>query len=177
MAHPRLSGILLVGGESKRFGSPKALALFGAETLGERAWRILGEACDDVVAVGKIADGLLLPFPLFDDGVMSRAPVFGVIAGLEAAAHEVAVILPVDCPLITIKVLRALGEAVAVPQTGPLPGAYSRSMLPELEARVAHGELSLRGVNLNVLDVDPLLLVDVDTPDELAALASGRLST
>ena len=35
------TGVLLVGGASERFGSPKALASFRGETLGERAWRIL----------------------------------------------------------------------------------------------------------------------------------------
>ncbi len=56
------TGILLVGGASERFGSPKALASFRGETLAERGWRILGEACEEVLAVGKEADGLELPF-------------------------------------------------------------------------------------------------------------------
>jgi len=38
------TGVLLMGGLSRRFGSVKALAPLGAETLAERAWRILGEA-------------------------------------------------------------------------------------------------------------------------------------
>lgn len=167
----QVSGILLVGGGSTRFGSPKALAAFGAETLGERAWNVLSAAFDDVVAVGKMADGLALPFPLVDDGAEGRAPVFGVMAGLRAVTCDVAVVLPVDCPLVTVELLRALGEAVAVPQTGPLPGAYSKAMLSELEARVARGELSLRGVNPTVLDVDETLLADVDTPGDLARLS------
>jgi len=41
-----VTGVLLVGGASKRFGSPKALAGFRGETLAERSWRILGEAFD-----------------------------------------------------------------------------------------------------------------------------------
>ena len=41
-----LTGILLVGGASSRFGSPKALAEFEGETLADRAWRLLGEVCD-----------------------------------------------------------------------------------------------------------------------------------
>jgi hypothetical protein len=53
VARPRLTGILLVGGASTRFGSPKALATFHGETLAERAWRLLGEACDERLAVGK----------------------------------------------------------------------------------------------------------------------------
>ena len=64
----------------------------------------------------------------------------------------------------------ALGDALAVPQTGPLPGAYAQSMLPELESRLGRGELSLRGVNQTVLELDERLLADVDTPGDLELL-------
>ena len=42
------------------------------ETLAERAWRVLGEACEERIAVGKAADGLELPFPVVDDGTRVR---------------------------------------------------------------------------------------------------------
>jgi molybdopterin-guanine dinucleotide biosynthesis protein A len=172
-----LTGVLLLGGSSRRFGSPKALARLEDETLAERAWRVLAEACDEALAVGKSADALALPFPVLDDGSELRAPIVGVIAGLRAAAHDVAFVLPVDCPHMTPAAVRALGEAVAVPQTGPLPGAYAKSMLPELEARLRAGELSLRGVNRTVLELDEALLVDVDTAAELEALQDRARSS
>ena len=164
----KLSGVLLVGGGSTRFGSPKALALLGGETLAERAWRILGEACDERLAIGK--GDLALPFPVLDDGSELQAPIVGVIAGLRAVAYDVSVFLPVDCPLVTPELLRALGGARAVPQTGPLPGAYAKSDLPGLERRLVTGELSLRGLNPTVLEVDERLLANVNTPAELSAL-------
>jgi len=160
-----------VGGASQRFGSPKALASFRGETLAERAWRTLSEVFDDVIAVGKDADRLDLPFAVVDDGSNERAPVFGVIAGLRAASSEVCVVLPVDCPLVTPGVLRALADAEAVPQTGPLPGAYTKAMLPDLDDRVAHGELSLRGVNATVLDVDERIFANVNTRMDLIEAA------
>jgi molybdopterin-guanine dinucleotide biosynthesis protein A len=166
------TGVLLVGGASERFGSPKAFASFRGETLAGRAWRVLQETCEEVIAVGKDADALELPFPVLDDDGDGRAPVFGVIAGLRAARHERVVVLPVDCPLVTPALLRELLDAVAVPQTGPLPGVYTRAMLPALEERVARGELSLRGVNATVLEVDELRLLDVDTPTDLVVAAS-----
>ncbi|MBM2822440.1 MAG: hypothetical protein HW413_1186 [Thermoleophilia bacterium] len=165
------TGILLVGGASERFGSPKALASFRGETLAERAWRVLAEVCDEVIAVGKDADELALPFPVVDDGSNERAPVFGVIAGLRAASHERCLMLPVDCPLVTPDVLRALAEAQAIPQTGPLPGVFSRAMLPDLEARVAAGELSLKGVNTTVFEVDERRLANVNTRMDLIEAA------
>jgi len=160
---------------SSRFGSPKALARLGEETLAERAWRVLGEACEERLAVGK--GELELRFDVLDDGLEARAPIAGVIAGLRAATHEVAVFLPVDCPLVTPRLLRALGDGRAIPQSGPLPGAYGKSDLLILERRLARGELSLRGVNPRVLQVDERLLANANTPDELAALedASRRL--
>ncbi len=165
----RLSGLLLVGGASERFGSPKALARFRGETLADRGRRILEEACDEVLVVGKAGDGL--PFPVLDDGVDSRAPIFGLIAGLRAARHDLVVAVPVDVPLVTPRVLRALGEAGAVPSERiPLPGGYPRALLPSLERRAAAGRLSLRGVNPAVLDVPAAVLADADTPEALAAL-------
>jgi molybdopterin-guanine dinucleotide biosynthesis protein A len=172
-----VTGILLVGGASSRFGSPKALAEFEGETLAERAWRILGEVCEERIAVGKGADRLDLAFPVLDDGATERAPIHGVLAGLRAATNDVALVLPVDCPLVTADALRALVDAHAVPQTGPLPGAYERPHIPELERRIASGELSLRGVNRNVLGLDPELLANVNTADELdglRAMSVGR---
>ena len=162
--------MLLVGGASTRFGSPKALALFDGETLAERGWRVLGESCDERLAVGKAADELALPFDLLDDRSDVRAPIAGVIAGLRAAANDVCVVLPVDCPLVTAEALRSLGLAVAVPQTGPLPGGYSKAMLPELERRVASGDLSLRGVNPSVIQLDERLLGNANTVEQLVEL-------
>jgi len=164
-----LTGVLLVGGASERFGEPKALARFRGETLAERGHRLLAEACDEVLIVGKQSD--VLPLDVLDDGTASRAPVHGVIAGLRAARHHVAVVLPVDVPLMTPGALRALGSAAAVPSSLiPLPGAYPRVLLPVLEARVAAGELSLRGVNPATLGLPDGLLRDADTPDVLLEL-------
>ena len=157
-----------MGGASSRFGSPKALARFGDETLAERAWRALGAAFPVRLAVGK--GELELPFPVVVEPAEPQAPLVGVIAGLRASATETAVFLPVDCPLVTPSLLRELGERRAVTQTGPLPGAYAKDDLPELERRLASADWSLRGVNRRVFEADPRLLANANTPAELSAL-------
>lgn len=166
-----MTGVLLVGGASTRFGSPKALAHLDGETLAERAWRLLGAACDERIAVGKTADGLDLPFELVDDGTDVRAPIAGVVAGLRAAAHEVCVVLPVDVPLVSAAALRVLADgAPARPQTGPLPAAYTRSALPELERKLVAGDYSLRDVAATVIELDERELANVNTQADLDAL-------
>jgi molybdenum cofactor guanylyltransferase len=174
VARRPLSGAVLVGGASSRYGSPKALVELEGETLVERARRVLGEVCDEVLVVGKAGE---LPFDLVDDASDVRAPIAGVVAGLRAATHDVTVFLPVDCPRVDAAVLRRLGEAcrdAAVPQTGPLPGAWAKSALPVLERRLANGPYALYRTydELDVahLELDPELLADVDTPADLAAL-------
>ncbi len=173
MAHHGLTGVLLVGGASRRFGSPKALAQLDGETLAERAWRVLGETCDERIAVGKAADALPLPFPVVDDGSPVRAPIAGIVAGLRAAAHDVCVFLPVDCPLVSAAALLQLAEAAtAVPPTGPLPGAYRRATLPLLERKLARGDYSLRDIEATVVELDPRELANVNTEADLAGLTT-----
>ena len=177
MANRPLTGVLLVGGASRRFGSPKALARFNGSTLAEQAWGVLGEACDERLAFGKLSDELHLPFAVRDDGTDVRAPIAGVVAGLRAARNDVCVFLPVDVPLVTPEVVEQLGDAcreAAVPPTGPLPGAYSKNALPALEQRLAASELALRDalaeLDTAVVRLDPSLLANVNQPEELARL-------
>jgi molybdopterin-guanine dinucleotide biosynthesis protein A len=176
VAHRPLTGVLLVGGASTRFGSPKALADIGGETLAERGWRTLGDACDERLAVGKAGE-LKLPFDVIDDGVDVRAPIAGVVAGLRAAANDVCVFLPVDCPNVDARVVRRLGDAcrdAAVTSEGPLPGAWAKSALPVLERRLREGRFALvrayAELDVAGIDLDPTLVADADTPEELARL-------
>lgn len=164
--------MLLVGGASTRFGSPKALAVVDGETLAERAWRLLGESCDERIAVGK--NEYELPFVVLDDGSDVRAPIVGVVAGLRAAAHDVAVVIPVDMPRLTVDALHRLADAcrdVSCPPTGPLPGAYRKTAYDTLERALTEGRLALRDA-IAVLDVvqvalDEDILVNVNTPDDV----------
>ena len=183
MARRRLTGVLVVGGASRRFGSPKALARLGDETLAERAWRILGDACDERLAVGKLADELPLPFPIVDDASAERHPAAGVVTGLRSATNDICVFLPVDCASMTAEALRRLGDAcadAAVPTTGdPLPGAYARRALPTLEralARDASIRVALDGLDVRRVELDPRLLANINTRAELEALRRASLA-
>lgn len=163
MARRPLSGVLLVGGASTRFGSPKEIAEYDGETLRDRAWRLLGDACDERIAVGR--DGLNDP---------GTGPVAAIAVGLRAAAHELAIVVPVDMPLLTVTALRALADAcrdAAVTQRGPLPCAVARRALPAFET----GELRLRtvlaGLDTATIELDERVLVNVNTTAELDTLA------
>lgn len=163
MADRRLTGILLVGGTSSRFGSPKELAEYEGETLADRAWRLLGEACDERQAVGRGG--------LDDPGT---GPVAAIAAGLRAATYELAVVIPVDMPLLTAGALRLLAEAcrdAATAQRGPLPCAVDRRTLPAFETGERRLRTVLDGLDTARLELEEELLANVNTPADLATLA------
>jgi molybdopterin-guanine dinucleotide biosynthesis protein A len=152
VAHNPVTGILLAGGASTRFGSPKELAEYEGETLGDRAWRLLGEACDERIRVGAGDDP-------------GTGPVAAIAAGLRGASYEIAVVIPVDMPLLTAAALRQLAAAcrdAAVAQAGPLPCAIRRSAFPETDER------RLRTV-LSQLDTASITL-----PEEVLANVNDR---
>ncbi len=163
MADQPLTGILLVGGASTRFGSPKELAEYEGETLADRAWRLLGEVCDERIAVG--GGGLTDP---------GTGPVAAIAAGLRAASHEVAVVIPVDMPLLTGEALRLLAAAcrdAAVAQAGPLPCAVARRTLPAFETGERRLRIVLDGLDTVRVELEEELLANVNTPADLDTLA------
>ena len=170
MADRALTGILLVGGASSRFGSPKALARFEGGTLAERAWRLLDEVCDERVAVGRLREEL--PFSsLPDEGT---GPVAAIAAGLRSASHDVAVVIPVDMPRLTVRALMLLAEAcrdAAVAQAGPLPCAVARRALPALEAGERRLRTVLDGLDTAQIELEDRLLANVNTAADLDTLA------
>jgi molybdopterin-guanine dinucleotide biosynthesis protein A len=80
-------------------------------------------------------------------------------------------------PLMTADLLGSLADALgdadaAVPQTGPLPGAYRRAALPVLERRIGSGDLALHRalaeLDTRVVQCDERLLANVNEPSDLS---------
>jgi molybdopterin-guanine dinucleotide biosynthesis protein len=170
-----LLGAVLAGGESRRFGSPKALAPFRGEPMVLRAVRTLGEVCGPVVVVSSVPEvdaalrGAAHSVSLLPD----RVPGAGPLAGLHAALHhareeglDAVLLLACDMPLVTPEMVEALarkgeeGDALAVVaaqeegDTGsegslrpqPLLGWYRVAALATVETRLAEGDRSMKGL-------------------------------
>ena len=176
MARRDLTGVLLVGGASNRFGSPKALARLEGETLAERGWRTLGEICGERIAVGKAGDGLELPFPLVDDATRRARSIVGVVGALRAARMS-----SVSCCPSTARSSRrtrsgrsacaCAGRRAAVAARARCPAPTGTRTLPAFETALEAGRLALREVleklRVAVVELDPALLANVNSPEEL----------
>ncbi len=152
LARRQLTGVLLVGGASTRFGSPKALAELDGETLAERGWRVLGELCEERLAVGKQSDGLELPFPVLDDGSEVRASIAGprrrASGGVVRAVRRPAGRLPARHGRAARLARGRVPEIdAAIPQTGPLPGAYRTTRCGRSTPALDAGRLAMRNAS------------------------------
>lgn len=74
-------GAVLAGGQSSRFGSDKALAELGGQSLLLRAVDLLSGWCEKVVVVGRE----IAPAPTLPDW---PRPGMGPLAGIAAALHD-----------------------------------------------------------------------------------------
>ena len=175
--HPEIKalGAILTGGASRRFGAPKALAMVGGSTMLERARIALIEAGLTPVLVGVRPELEMVDLPRRADGAEGCGPLSGVRAAL-LWARELgllgAICVACDLPLLAAPLLRELRErgessaARAVVPAGrgglpePLCAWYSVRALPEVERRMAVGELRMRDL-LVALEAEQMTLGEV----------------
>lgn len=152
---PRLLGAILAGGESRRFGSPKALAVVGGLTLAERARRSLVPHVGAVILVcnDPRVGRALAPLPTREDLRPGLGPAGGVLTALHEARGRGcrgALVLACDLPLVPSGLLGVLADRlgheapVAPASPGPLGfeplcGAYPVASLDAVVAFLEEG--------------------------------------
>lgn len=150
-------GVVLAGGQSRRFGRPKALAEIGGRTIIERVAAALARVTPEVVLVAnepELFAGLALP------SRPDRVPDAGPLAGIEVALRWArerdrvgALCVACDMPFVSPALLRCLlreastsGSLAVAPDAGtpprpqPLCAFYSTALLPRVEAHLRRGE-------------------------------------
>ena len=97
-------GILLAGGLSRRYGSPKAFAEVDGELFYKLAYNALDSICNQVVIVSR--PELLARFPSEYDvitdleWVMGQGPLAGILSGMTSRSADKYMVLPCDMPYI-----------------------------------------------------------------------------
>lgn len=180
---------VLAGGLSTRFGSDKAMAVFGGETLLARAVRTLREAGFSQILVVAKEPGRYAAFAeAVADETPIQTPLAGLRAALRASRHELVFACAADMPFVADpRLLDALTAAVkdaAVPRNDAvlqtLAALWRKSRcLPAADAILERGapgpKALIAKVDAVVIDwPDERPFLDADTQEALEALTRAR---
>jgi molybdopterin-guanine dinucleotide biosynthesis protein A len=112
-----VSGIVLAGGASKRFGSDKLVATIEGRPILQLAIDAVGAVSAEVLVVLAPADARDLPATAgpknapvrrIEDPESFGGPLVGLLAGLEQSREPLALVAGGDMPSLSVDVLRAL---------------------------------------------------------------------
>lgn len=105
-------GVVLAGGEGRRFGAPKGELVLGGGTLADRAARALRPLCGSVVI--SIARGAVNPAPSYapvEDEIARQGPLGGIAAAFAATGKADLLVLACDYPAVGTSFLRSMLSA------------------------------------------------------------------
>ena len=173
------SALILAGGESRRFGGPKALVeIAGRPLIAHVAHAMASLAGETIVSVaspeGEAQIRPVLPGVVFAHDVhQGRGPIEGFHEGFRAARGDLVLVAPCDAPLLRASLYRLLLEVLgdhdaAVPKLevpDPVRAVYRRDRVMEvLEASSTVRSPSALVDRLNRVDVPTERLREID-PD------------
>jgi molybdopterin-guanine dinucleotide biosynthesis protein A len=187
-----LTGAVLSGGKSLRYGSNKALEVFQGKSLLQYAVQSLRSFCSPLLVVANdLKPYLQVRATLVQDILRDQGPLGGIHTALVFSPHEWLLVKATDMPFLAPELVRFMiasrdGFDVVVPvlngRYDPLLALYSRRCLASVAATLERGDRKITKffpkVRVKELPeqewrtVDPkgLSFMNVNTPQDLEEL-------
>ncbi|MCU0573217.1 MAG: molybdenum cofactor guanylyltransferase [Syntrophobacteraceae bacterium] len=188
-----LTGAVLAGGRSLRYGRNKALEVFQGERLVDRAVGALRKSCSPVFLVANdLTPYLGVGANLLRDIVSFQGPLGGLYTALLFSPNDWVAVRATDMPLFVPEMLEAMlslsagGVDVVVPRSGdkyePLFALYHRRCIPAIADVLEGPRRNVIGFFARVrvkhfeedewrrLDPDGLSFRNVNTPEDWSNL-------
>ncbi len=188
-----ITGVILAGGKSSRFGSNKALAEFNGLPLIETVAGRLKNIFPRLIIISNSPDEYsYLGLPIYEDIIKGLGPIGGIRTGLESIEDEWGFFTACDMPFINEGLIRHMADQrgtfdAIVPRVDwkmePLCSIYSKNCIPEINKLIsneitqtikAYENLNVRFIEEEIIrSFDPELrgFLNVNRQTELAALA------
>ena len=142
---------ILIGGESKRFGSLKWQTTINGQTILDRIW----DACDGIgnrYVIGKKKPDSI-SYPFIKDELEINAPINGLYTALKYSKTDWILLLSCDLPLIDSRVFNKLWDSksgncdIVIPVSNDkiqvTCGFYQKRIFTKLESEIQNGNYSL----------------------------------
>ena len=173
-----VTGVILAGGKSSRFGSDKALYLYDDTPLIQRVYHQLKPVCTEILVSSRKEQPEYLGVPhIYDKG--EHGPMGGLYCALQQASFSWVLLLACDLPHIRTATLTRLLEArnkthpviaAQTPDGGlhPVVACYHKALLPEVKKSLSNNQYSLYRLILSVrhiaVAVSSTDLTNLNTP-------------
>lgn len=147
-----ITGYILSGGKSSRFGPNKAMLTIQGQTLIERIYTILASVFSDVRLITNEPEAYsFLPCTKYKDIIPDKGPISGIHSALSSSRTPDVFVLSCDLPLIGRELIRDISlykpfaEAVLPTAEGyvqPLAARYNISLIPLFERHLTEATLN-----------------------------------
>ena len=147
----KATAFILIGGKSKRFGSPKWQAIINGQTVLDRIWNA-SDKIENRFVIGKEKPQEFNK-PFIQDMLVFNAPINGLYTALKNAKTDWVLLLSCDLPLIESGVIQKLWDSknnkcdVIVPianeKVQVMCGFYHKRILQILESEIQKENYSL----------------------------------
>lgn len=157
----QVTGVVLAGGKSSRFGSNKALVSLNEKTLLQKALNLLQPYCKEVLISGDYPEYSAFKNMKLPDEVSGIGPLGGIYTSLKYVSTPYILFLACDMPLVSNKLLEKMlkddsSEMIKiwyqVDGTVRLyPSLFSVGMLPIIEQQIENKEYAVRKLLFRVI--------------------------
>jgi molybdopterin-guanine dinucleotide biosynthesis protein A len=187
-----VTGVILAGGKSTRYGKNKAFQTVNGIPLIEMVLSVMGSLFEELIIIANTPHSYShLELPVYEDLIVGLGPLGGILTGLTAVSREAAFFVACDMPSLNTALIRHMvtckdGFDAVVPrisgQMEALHALYRTTCIPVIRSLIDarkyqvirfFPEVSVRYVDENeIRQFDPELssFFNINTPQELKKL-------
>lgn len=149
-----ITGIVLAGGKSTRFGRDKSQAIFKGYSFLKKAIQIIEPFVQTILISSNNPHHKSYGYPVVEDCIKNIGPLGGILSSLKESQTEKNLILSVDMPMMSSNYLKYLIDkseqnSITVgldsnDQIHPLCGIYKREIISHIEAHIIKEKYSVQ---------------------------------
>ena len=185
-----ITGFILAGGKSTRYGSNKAMAEVDGQRLIERVVTVVESVFEHLVLITNTPEEYAyLHIPMIQDIIKGLGPLGGIYTGLENLSDDAGFFVACDMPFLNAPLIRHMAQVrgqfdAVVPKIDwmlePLHAIYTKGCLPALKALIDSQQYQIwrffEKIAVRFLEEDEIRVFDpslrsffnINRPEELA---------
>lgn len=149
----KLTGIILCGGKSCRFGKDKGLCTLAGRQMIDYPLQALKGICSDIIISSNDSRYKDLGYKVVSDDIKNIGPIGGIYSALKESKTDDNIIVSCDMPFVSTELLKyiidnkeksLIASAFEGQFVEPLCSYYNKSIIPHIEELIEAKKFKLR---------------------------------